>query len=385
MSTQDPMTDEVVRELHHRADALYDAPLTLDDVRDRARGIRRRRRVAAAASVAAAVAIAVVVPTILAASPDRADGPQPAPPPPSQSAHTAVLHDGEVTLPDGSTVEVDLDNRDVTQLGLLTDGRIVAAMSRPYAVRVYAADGTLDAEYPVQSNAIRMSPTDDLVAWVDDTFRVQVLESGAAEPVELRGIPMPGESVGSIDAVLGSDCAHGGCRILGGDYTTTTTESSQDSSTELTTSEPLRITDVSPDGGTWAVVFPPAEGRQYGCVGLYEPAADEVTARSCNASALEFSPDGRHLLSGYYENNMAGSVSVLDRELRVVRDIDPGRRVISRAAWSDANHVLAVVAGLDDNRWSLVRYSLDGGDPETVAGPVAGRNPEILTEYLPSE
>ena len=67
------------------------------------------------------------------------------------------------------------------------------------------------------------------------------------------------------------------------------------------------------------------------------------------------------LLSGRYENNMAGNVTVLDRELREVRDIDPGDRVVSRAAWADSTHVLAVLAGLDDNRWSLVRYPLDGG------------------------
>ena len=64
---------------------------------------------------------------------------------------------------------------------------------------------------------------------------------------------------------------------------------------------------------------------------------------------------------------MAGSVAVLDRELNEVRAIDPGDRVVSRAAWADDTHVLAVLAGLEDNRWSLVRYSLDGGDPETVA------------------
>ena len=81
---------------------------------------------------------------------------------------------------------------------------------------------------------------------------------------------------------------------------------------------------------------------------------------------------------------MAGEVSVLDRDLRVVREIKPDPQVVSRAAWGDATHVLVAQAGLDDNRWTLVRYPLGGGDPETVAGPVSGGNPERMSEYLPS-
>ncbi len=59
--------------------------------------------------------------------------------------------------------------------------------------------------------------------------------------------------------------------------------------------------------------------------------------------------------------------------------------MIVRAAWADATHVVSVVAGLDDNQWSLVRTGIDGGDPEVVDGPVAGDNPEIGTEFLPSQ
>ena len=78
------------------------------------------------------------VPAVLSGSLDRADGPEPAPPAPTQSAHTAVLHDGEVTMPDGRTVRLDVAPSDVQQLGVLTDGRIVVAMTKPLAVRVYS-------------------------------------------------------------------------------------------------------------------------------------------------------------------------------------------------------------------------------------------------------
>ena len=83
--------------------------------------------------------------------------------------------------------------------------------------------------------------------------------------------------------------------------------------------------------------------------------------------------------------NIAQGKEILDRELRVVREVDPAERHVNRVAWADASHVLATLADLAGNRWSLVRYPLDGGEPETVAGPVRGGNPEIMSEYLPSE
>jgi hypothetical protein len=289
-----------------------------------------------------------------------------------------------VTLPGGDTVDVGVSNADVSQFGVLTDGRIVVANQAERAVQVFAPDGSLAATYPVDLLAVTLSSTDELAAWTEGS-RVQVLETGSTEPVQLAHMPRSAGTIPMVDAVTGDHCADGGCRAILGDGTTTTSEVSVDGVRELVTSEPMRVTDVSPDGGTWAVSFPPDEDEQYGCVALYDPAADQVTARSCRASGLEFSPDGQHLLSGFYENNMAGRVTMLDRNLEVVGDVSPSPQVVSRAAWADDTHVLAVLAGLEDNQWSLVRVPLEGGDPETVAGPVRGGNPELLSEYLPSE
>lgn len=381
MSTEDPMTEALGRELHRRVDGLYDAPLTLDDVRGRARGIRRRRRATAAAAVAAAVAVVAAVPAVLSGSLDRADGPQPAPPAPTQSAHTAVLHDGRVTMPDGHTVGLDVATKDVQKLGVLTDGRLVAAMTKPFAVRVFSRDGQLLSTYPVAANAITMSVHDDAVAWVADDFTVRVLASGEAEPTKLPGIPMPGESAGSIDAVL--DPQH----LLVGDNTTTVSELTPGGLRDLHTSEPLRVSDVSPDGGLWAVTFMATKGRDLGCAGLYDPAADKVVARSCDTYDLTFSPDGTHLLGGYYENNMVGDVSVLDRDLRKVGGFAPQGRTtaVSRVAWADPTHLVAGVTDWKASTWSLERVDLEGGDPQVVDGPASGGNPEMVVEYLLSD
>jgi hypothetical protein len=373
--------------LTRRADAVHGAPLTFEDVRGRAHRIRRRRA-GAAAVVAAVVAAVIVLPLALTGGTDRS-APDPAPDPsPSLSVvpGASVLHDGVLTLPDGSTVPLDVDNADVEQVGVLTDGRVVVASSRPYAVLVFSPQGRLESEYPVAANAITMSADDRLVAWVDETFRIAVLESGVAEPATLHGIPMPGESPGSIDAVLGSGCASGGCTVLGGDYSTTTTETTATGARGLVTSEPLRITDVSPDGRLWAVTLPrPDADPQFGCSGLYDPEAERLVAENCDTSSLHFAPDGRHLTGARGDNNMFGQVDVFDLDLQRVGTYSPAPRVISRIAWADDAHVLAVVAGLEDRQWSVVRVGLDGSDPEVVEGPAAGGNPEMSTEYLPSE
>jgi len=384
MSTQDPMTEALGRELHRRVDGLYDAPLTLDDVRGRARSIRRRRTGIAAGVAAAAVAAALVVPAALSGSLDRADGPEPAPPAPARSAHTAVLHDGRVTMPDGATVPVALDNADVTQLGVLTDGRILAATSRPQAIQVLSPEGSPEATYRVTYNALTMSSDDHLAAWVDEQGRVQVLESGSAEPVALAPVPMPGEAVPTIDAVTGSDCAHGGCRVLAGDGTSTFAATTSDRAEELPRSD-LRVSDVSPDGALWAVGTIPDESHQFGCAGLYDPRADRLVAKSCRTSNLRFAPDGRHLLGWRGDNNMFSDVTVLDDRLSVVGGYTPKGEVVSRAAWADDGHLLAATVDLEDNQWSLVRVSLDGGQPEVVAGPVAGRNPDMIAEFQLSD
>ncbi|MFC4786955.1 hypothetical protein ACT8ZV_20945 [Nocardioides sp. MAHUQ-72] len=383
MSTPNQITEELGRELHRRADGLYEAPFTFDDVRGRARGIRRRRRVAAVTATAAAVALVATLSTTLAGGLNRADEPQPAPSP-STGRGASVLHDREVTLPGGGTVPVDIDNADVSQFGVLTDGRILVANQKLSQIEVYDADGAPATTYAVDFLTFTMSSSNGLAAWIDQRGRVQLLESGSPEPVAMPKMPVINGTTPFIDAVTGDHCADGGCEVLVSDGTETVATVTLDGAERLDTSEPMRVLDVSPDGDTWAVSFRSAGGEQYPCVGLYDPAAERVTARSCTGGNLDFSPDGEHLLSGRYENNMAGEVAVLDRDLQEVAAIKPGKQVISRATWADDTHVLAVLAGLDGNRWTLVRYPLDGGDPETVAGPVRGGNPEMMSEYLPT-
>jgi hypothetical protein len=384
--------DTLTRELERRAGAVHGAPLTVADVVGRARSIRRRRRAGAAVAAAAAVA-AIAVPSALLGGPDGT-GPEPAPPPsppaPSPAA-TAVLHDGVLTHPDGSTVPIDVETSEVTQLGVLTDGRVVVATSFPYGITVYAPDGTVESRPEVAANAITVSADDTLVAWIDDDARVVVLESGVPEPTTFEwGVPMAGEAIGYVDAVHGSGCAAGGCTVLVGDTTTTTHVLTQvdEPAADLVTSEPLRVASVSPDAGAWAVTFPPSEeSEQFGCSGIYDPAAGVVVARSCDTTVGSLSPDGAHVTGARGDNQMWGSVDVLDTDLEVVASYDSGPdHVVKDWGWADSQHLLvSIVALREATEWTLLRVPIDGGEPEVVAGPVRAYNPDWPSAFQISD
>jgi hypothetical protein len=317
-----------------------------------------------------------VLPTVLGGGPaKKSDAPEPTPPVPGR---TAVLHGGIVTLPDGSEVDLGVDNADVTELAVLTDGRVVLAMQKPYVVRVYEPGSARHTDYPVQANAITTSSRDDAVAWVAEDFAVRVLASGVAEPTELAGIPMAGEAVGSIDAVL--DAEH----LLVGDYNTTTGEVTPAGYREIQTDQDLRVTDASPDGSLWAVNFD-GPNQQYGCSGLYDPDTRQLIGEDCTTPSLTFSPDGKHLVGAYGDNNMYGNVEIFDLDGVRVGTYRPDPQVVSRFAWADSEHLLVTVANWHDNQWSLVRVGLDGTDPQVLEGPEDGRNPETVVELLLSE
>lgn len=374
------MNDETLltTELARRADRVVAPPLAFEDVRDRAHGIRRRRRAVAAAAVAAAVALAIVLPTVLTGGSNRSDGIDPAPEPPVRGA--VVLHDGQLTMPDGTTAPIDLANEHVGTFGVLTDGRVVVARDDRAAIQVFSPDGQLDAEYPVETTSLSMSPDDRAAAWMSRGGGVRVLESDSARPVELGTVEVDPLTGAMVDAVL--DAGH----VLIGDGNTTTTEVSADGVRPIATSEPLRVTDISPDGTTWAVKYADDSDPQFGCSGLYDPAADRIIARNCDTALLAFSPDGEHLTGALGDGGTWSSVEIFDHSLHLVRTYDPGHeQVISGWAWGDGGHVLAVVAGLQDHQWSLIRFGVDGGDPEVVAGPYHGRNPEGFKEFIPSD
>jgi hypothetical protein len=397
------MTEETfTRELERRADQVHGAPFTFDDVRGRARSIRRRRQAVVAGAAAAVVAAVIVVPTALSNGPGRTT-PDPAPSPttspsPSQVLPTvsgsSVLHDGGViTRPDGSTTTLDVDTTELQQFGVLTDGRVVLPVPGVRKIQVYGVDGKLDSEYDADINEITMSADDTMVAWLDKNLRVVVLESGVAEPTTFTwGIPMPGEAYGSIDAVFGSDCANDGCTVLVGDFNTTrhVLTTVTDPAEPLDTTEPFRVADVSLDGERWAVTFPAGENEQFGCSGIYTPAIDDLSDQNCDTTLWRISPDGRYVLGSRGDNSMWSSVEVFEADagLEPVLTYTPDDGfTVDNWGWADAENLYVVVAGIDgaEPPWSLLLVPVDGGEPQVLAGPEPGPNPESSSHFLVSD
>jgi hypothetical protein len=175
--------------------------------------------------------------------------------------------------------------------------------------------------------------------------------------------------------------------LLVGDWNTTTGEITAHRYRDVTTSEPLRVTDVSPDGALWAVQYADDADPQFGCAGLYDPGTQQMVARSCETAGLRFSPDGQHLLGMRGDNNMYGEAATYDLELNEVgRFTSEGRgHVISRASWADSDHLLVAYTDWQDSTWSLARVDLDWGAQEDVVATEPGRSPELVAEFVLSE
>lgn len=379
------MTEEsFVRELERRADHAFDGThgtsITFEAVRSKAHGIRRRRRAAAAGAVAAAVAVAILVPTALGGGSDRSQGPEPAPQP-STASGASVLHGGALTLPDGTAVWLDVDDLDRQAVGVLTDGRIAVVLNQPNRLRVFAPDGTPAAQLPIGDTLIRMSPDDDAVAWMAGDGSVMVLSSGVPDPVELGTVELQAPASVSIDAVV--DAEH----VLVGDGHTTTMEVTPEGVRPLTTSEPLRITDVSPDGNLWAVRYDDESDPQFGCVGLYDPHAGQMVARNCDTALLMFAPDGQHLTGALGDGGTWASVEVFDLDLSQVASFVPtDGQVIKDWAWAGDDRLFATTVAFDPGRNQLLQVPIsDPSSAETIGSPVMAENAETVTEFLLSE
>ncbi|GHJ61136.1 hypothetical protein NOK12_36540 [Nocardioides sp. OK12] len=381
---------EIGAALERQVADLHDTPFTLADVQGRARGIRRRRHALVAGVAAAAAAVAVPSALLLGGTLDRTGAPDPAGP--SESATEAVdagtapsssvLQGSTLTRPDGTTTELELPDDQVIEYAVLGDGRVVAVPNGGAEILVLGADGEAQASYAAEINHIVVGSTSDTVAWIGDDGAVRVLESGTAEPTVLASPPVERGGYRSVDAVLGSGCAAGGCSVLTGDGNTTQHWVTLEGAREIDLGEPLRVLDFNPDETMFAYAEPPGPNQQYGCVGLRDAATATTITRSCDVWGLSFSPDGRYVEAAFAENGMLGDLRVLDLSLETVLDYEPGgSRVVDSAGWASPDALLVSVAGLRDDQWSLLEVPLDGSEPTTVAGPVQGGNPEIESEF----
>ncbi|WP_109508023.1 hypothetical protein [Nocardioides speluncae] len=409
----DDLGDLIGRELHNRVDDWSDAPLTFQDVRGRAKRIRRGRRIAAGVGVAAAAAILVPTALIAGSGLDRSE-PDPAPTGPTQSATGGTPSANTSADPTGPTqnqtategvpgekaeVPLDVSNLDAGDLPAVTwlegtaahlasgetlelpeayasiaevGDRLVVTSSDDQGnlqVTVLSAAGDIVSSYPVDDGRVVANRNRTAAAWIGPDGVPMVLQDGRPEPVQLAQVE--GTDFG-ISGLVGDDCSSAsesegpsaaGCQVyvdtqVGEERTSWVVSS--DGSVDRASERVLGINAVNADGSRLVALtsLTDTEGCWEAMDSSYRPEWE-----SCRDNAKSFSPDGQYVLAILGLDDGFGPL-----DLSVLR-ADSGESVVhfQRAdpsgtpfdmVWEDPEHLLAAV--FQGNEWSIVRFGLDG-------------------------
>lgn len=374
--------DLLTTTLRDRAGDMDGRTLGLDDVKGRARGIRRRRRAMGGAVAAAVLAVAVPVGINVT---DVNRGQQPLPTNPSPSVVETPTPRGPVTL-DAAAAPRGQDPALVYVTGTTLhrpggpDVELPQAYSwvAPYAdgwMGFYGPDGTttmLDAQgKPVQG------PWQGISAAVsaDGQSLATVVYAGGGN-VDLQLWPTAGakdNTYGSNVVAFEGDLQYAG--FVGPEtvaYNLTVSDNQGATVTPYVTDwfsgeEPRELTsvvDVRGANDVTGVVSGMTEiddlaGRY--CSAVVDAASDEVVWETCDYRLGRFSPDGRYVLGVDPQSDGLGGqeVTMLDAEDGdVVAEFVVPDGFLQDAVWESRSTALVPV--MQDGSWFLVRLRPDG-------------------------
>ncbi len=376
--------DKLTRELRDRAGPVGGHPVSLDDVRSRARRIRRQRGGAAAA--AGLAVLAVLVPAGIVAG--RTLGSQEAPPasstptpsptsrtepasvhvtlrgdvPEGEEPATAYARDGTIHTPSGATVPTD---QDLSYLAAYDGGWVGSARQGEdgYTTYVYDASGAVTGSHP-STGPVAVSADRTLAAFSTPDGKVMVLRDTEPSPVELRtegsGSYLP-VSVGGSDGqcvdpegVVGSDCG-----VFYADGRTPRSYTTHGHG-NIDTLPLQKLAGISPDGWLAGTVSVSDDGS---CSAVFDDQWRQRW-RTCDYTLGRFSPDGRYVIGrpAYLDGIGDRVLAILDaRTGDVLVDARPAKDddvFVHDAVWQPDGTVLATV--WDADHWALLRLSPDG-------------------------
>lgn len=372
--------------------------LTLDDVRDRARSIRRRRAAAVAGSTAVLVAAAVVPIALLAGggstdtlppadTPTVSDTANPVPDPPAEAVEAVDQRgswvEGEVIHPaEGEPFTPDVSGEVSSVIGL-TDGRWVLGAypdGGSFTLVVTDSSGEVLASYDALDGGLTSDDAGGAVSWMGPDSRPMVLLAGGEEPVrlpaEIDGARSPATPIEILPG-----CGTEECAVIvevyddGPDGSTDYAVTLDGEVRSLERLGLLSITDVSPDGALASGVVSADDLTLEYCSAVVVLATGEELWRTCEAGSFRFSPDGSSVLAidPYLDGPNHSFVQVLDALTG-----DPLRErlegIVFDETWTGDGDYLALL-GNEDGASVIVRLDLEG-PPEQVAGPATGRYPE---------
>jgi len=370
--------------------------LTLDDVRGRARGIRRRRAALAAAAGAGVVAAAVVPIALLVgggSSPDTlppvdtptvsdtanpVPTPRPSDPPLATVDQAAawMLTGGEVNPAEGPAFTPDLTGETPWFVGL-DDGRWLFGnypgdASGDYAVAMTDGTGSVLGTFEAADTGLAVDDEGAAASWMGTDGRLRVLlpgdEQPSVVPVELDvrvSAPTP------LEVLPG--CTAEECVVVVETYDRQGSKQqavSLDGSVDDLDRLGLRsITDVSADGALVSGIVSVDEFGQEYCSGVLLLATGEELWRTCDSGTLRFSPDSALVLGldPYLDGPGHGMQVVLDATTG--RELARHEATIFDEVWVDAASWYSTE--VEGDRSFLLLHTWDGDRITTdrVDGP----------------
>lgn len=389
MSTEhDELERMLGRDLHRQVDGMTGL-LGFDDVRGRARRIRRNRRIAAGAGVAAALAVIVPVGLTVGGTTQSKDEIQPAPSPdvPAVVSRTTLTVNG---LSRGEAPEIEYFTPD----GVVLPGEGTQALPENYQALVWSV-GTgswialgatreevlyLSEDFEPQGSSaasglgFATTPERDFVAWAVPENGSQRLEvRSTTDPDETTSWELPESPVAGPVGILGPDSVV---------YET------------LTNQGETRVGLANPDGTTTelpyirALAADPVNGLisvqtesrlNSGCFAVIEAATLAVAWETCDYRLGSFSPDGAFVMATAADSDGLGPtvLRVLDARTGelVAEFATAGRKQVAliRPAWESVDTIVATASATasEGNVTTMVRMGVDG-TLEEVADPVDG-------------
>lgn len=358
--------------------------LTLDDVRGRARGIRRRRAAGVAGGAAALVAAAVLPVALMVGGDSSPDSLPPAVVPtvsdtanPEGSGEPvgqlgSWLEGRTIHPATGEPFEPDVEG-EIASTRWLSDGRWLLATypGTDYALVAVDSRGERLTAYEGVDSGLASDDVGTAVAWLGTDQRVRVLLSGSAEPlVSASRLRDPLQSARLREVLPG--CSRDECIVVAEVY-----DGDQDGSRQVAVGlegpvQPLdrlgllSINDLSPDGALVSGLVEADELEMRYCSAVVVFATGEELWRTCDAGTFRFSPDGTRVLG--IDPNLDG----LGHSFTEVRDALDGTvagryegGTVFDETWATGDsYLVSMQTNAGENL--LLRIDADGGEPEVL-------------------
>lgn len=387
-----PLEDQVHDALHRQVDLMQNSPLTVTDVRQRARLIQRRRTMAAGAAVAAALAVAVPVGLTMDGPARRSDVP-PATQTPQVTGpvlvdpRSASVGDApHVTLVDTTTRTLVAGGEEHAlpeayhQITRYRDGWIATFNDQGVQTTHILTSAFGVAQHAANTSALTVTDDGSRVAYAYyDGVRWIVVDNEVTGEQAERTTPL---SNGPVEARVRTVGFLPDDRLVASQVDPTRTDGRE--ATFVVT--PEGATEPIP-GFLHAVSSSPVTGMVAGltsvdgadsCSGLADALAGtgEMVWETCDHQLGAFSPDGQHVvaLAEYFDGPGSPTLSILDATTgEPVVDFELAgarQRVVAIApevVWEDDQTLVATY--IDGDQQYVVRLGLDG-TVERVAGPV---------------